>query len=180
MPISTQLSKVAKSIASQIKSLSSNNIKTTSKTLGSTNKAVSGGRNVVKEGLSNTAKGVTSKANVLGKSIGVTAAVAIPAGAGIYGLDLFKNTLAHNNDYYQTKDTNKNYAAETQNLKDRLDVLDKLQNSPSVNDGATIRLLQGGGTSAPETTSTNSTPYIIGGLAIAGLIIYGVTRKKKK
>ena len=180
MPI---LQRLTKGVVSGIKSLSSHSIKTTPKITGSAAKAVSGGK-VIPSAKTNFLKGAGSTANVGGKVIAGTTILAVPAAAGIYGLDLFKNTLARNDDFYQTRDTNKNYSQETQNLKDRIAALDSMQGSDSANDGNSSNYYLKGGSTSPASSDVNSStiPLIIGGVALAGVavLLYKNSRRGKK
>lgn len=171
-----------KSVKSLFKSADSKVIKTTSKTLGSNAKVISGGAAVEKSVARNFATGVGSTAKIGGKVIAGTGIVAIPVAAGIYGADKLKNTLARQDEYYQTKDDNKNYANETQNLKDRINILEKAKeqgiNAPNY-------YLEGG-SSTPNSESEKSgiagmSPYalLFAGLVVVGIGAYAYTNKNK-
>ena len=165
-----------------VKSSASDIVKTTSEVSGSSEKVVSGGQ-VVAKSESQFMKGVGSTANVGGKVVAGTGYLAIPVGAGLYGLDLFKNTLARNNDYYNTKDSNANYKAETENLKSRIGALQDLQNTPITD--VNTPYLAGGSTQGADTNGSNlggMSPYALlgAGILVLGIGAYAYTNKRKK
>lgn len=169
-----------KSVKSIFKSADSKVIKTTSKTLGSNAKVISGGQSVVKSTARGFSTGVSSTAKIGGKVIAGTGIVAIPAAAGIYGLDKFKNTLARQDEYYATRDENKNYANETDNLKDRIKVLEKAKEQGI---DAPNYYLEGGSTTpdSEKTSSSKISPYAIGAgvLILAAIGAYAYSNKSR-
>jgi len=181
--------KAKSGVKSVFKSADSKVIKTTSKTLGSTAPAISGGRSVVKESASNFVKGVGSTAKIGGKVVAGTGIFAIPAAAGLYGYDMFKNVLARNSDYYSAANDNKNYAAETENLKYRIEVLQNAQRegidgANGVNGINGTDYLEGGSVSGSDSASDNSNVkyYVIGAIVLiaAGTYIYSKKMKGGK
>lgn len=182
--------KAKSGVKSVFKSADSKVIKTTSKTLGSSAPAISGGRSVVKETASNFVKGAGSTAKIGGKVVAGTGIFAIPAAAGLYGYDVFKNVLARNSDYYSAANDNKNYAQESQNLKDRIEILQNAQkNGIDGNNGLNgadgTNYLEGGsvaGTSSDDTSNSNVKYYVIGAIVLiaAGTYIYSKKMKGGK
>lgn len=153
-------------------------IKTSSKMTGSTAKVVSGGQSVAKTTARGFSTGVSSTARVGGKVIAGTGIVAIPAAAGLYGLDKFKNVLGRSADYYTTRDENKNYADETDNLKDRIKLMEKAQ---SQGIDAPSNFLEGGYSGGAEESGSKMSPYalLIAAVAVIGIGAYAYSNKSR-
>jgi hypothetical protein len=167
------------------KSSDSKVIKTTSKLGAGSASAVSGGRSTTREIASNFAKGAGTKANVAGKVVATTGLVAIPAGVGLYGYDLFKKTMSRQPEYYQTADAIDLYENETGAMEDRAKVLDDIQNSDSTNDGNLFGYdgALKGGSFLPEGVTSDSKPmspyaWLGAGLVALGIGAYIFTNKK--
>jgi hypothetical protein len=179
MALKQILKRSGDAFAGLFKSADSKVIKTTSKTLGSKATVISGGKVIAKSTASGFSQGVSSTARVGGKVIAGTGIVAIPAAAGIYGLDKFKNTLARQDEYYATKDENKNYSQETDNLKDRIKILEKAKEQGI---DAPDYYLEGGSTT-PEGMESKSklSPYALlaAGVAIVAIGAYAYSNKSR-
>jgi LPXTG-motif cell wall-anchored protein len=179
--------KAVKSVAkSTVKTLDSNSLKTTAKTLGDDSKLISGGQTIAKDVAKSKSTSVSKTLIKVGKNTVVgTGILAIPAAAGIYGYDLFKNVTSRDDGFYDDKNDNKNYANETQNLKDRLTVIEKMKQDGIGGSGDTNNYMDGGSTtpdvSADSTGDKNIMWYVILGVAAlgAGTYIYSKSRSKK-
>lgn len=177
-----QAVKVAKKAG--IKTAAQETINTSSKIEGLEKGITSGGRRIPTESIKNFASGVGSTAKVGGKVIGGVGIVAIPAAAGLYGYDRFKDIVSRQPQYYQTKNDTKNYEDRVKALEDYMNLLNEAQqngintNNPFL--GAIPSLPNFNTQNSGGVPADNTKWYVIGalGLALAGAYAYSKRGKK--